>query len=137
MVATIGRPARERPGVHHPVHLVARVAAGLALALALVACGGSSAGSAAPVKATSVNLPPSYKFEPAAIEVSKGATVTWTNNDNFTHSVQFTDGGLPTDPMVMNTGGGTATFKFDQPGTYHYQCSFHPQNMKGTVVVTP
>jgi plastocyanin len=31
--------------------------------------------------------------------------------------------------------GQTATFTFPAPGTYHYQCSFHPQNMKGTVVV--
>jgi plastocyanin len=61
--------------------------------------------------------------------------VTWTNDDNFTHSVQFKDGGLPTDPLVMQPGDHQA-FTFTTPGTYHYQCSFHPQNMQGTVVVT-
>jgi plastocyanin len=83
-----------------------------------------------------VRLPPSYKFEPAAIRVAAGATVTWTNADNFTHSVQFQDGGLPADPLMMEPGE-QATFTFDTPGTYAYRCSLHPQNMRGTVTVTP
>lgn len=111
--------------------------ASLALALAISGCGSSSTSSAAPERTTSVDLPPSYKFVPADVVVAKGSTVTWTNHDNFTHSVQFLDGGLPTEPMLMDPGGKTATFTFDQPGTYHYQCSLHPQNMKGTVTVEP
>ena len=112
--------------------------AGLVLGgLALAACsaGGSGATSnAIPVATTGVDLPPSYRFVPAAISVTAGSTVTWTNHDNFTHSVAFLDGGLPTEPLVMKPGQ-TATFTFPAPGTYHYQCSFHPQNMQGTVVV--
>jgi len=138
MATFFGRPTRERSGVR-PLRALAGVVAALGVAFALAGCGGSGSttASTAPVKTTSVNLPPSYKFDPPAIEVAKGSTVTWTNNDNFTHSVQFLDGGLPSEPMVMNTGGGTATFTFDQPGTFHYQCSFHPQNMKGTITVAP
>jgi len=83
---------------------------------------------------STVGLPPSYKFVPAAISVSKGTTVTWTNSDHFTHSVQFLDGGLPQAPMLMDPGA-TATFQFDRPGVYHYQCHLHPQNMQGTVTV--
>jgi len=133
----IGRPARERSGVHHLPAATARLAIAALAVVALAACGsGSTASAAAAVKTTSVNLPPSYKFDPPSIEVTAGSTVTWTNNDNFTHSVQFLDGGLPTDPMMMNPGGATATFTFSQPGTFHYQCSLHPQNMKGTVTVT-
>ena len=105
-----------------------------ALAL-LAACGGSKAGGS-PVATSNVDLPPSYKFVPPDITVKAGTTVTWTNNDNFTHSVQFTDGGLPTQPMMMERGQ-TATFSFSSAGTFHYQCSLHPQNMKGSVVVTP
>ena len=112
------------------------LAAALALVLILAGCG-SSQTSAAPVRTTSVDLPPSYKFAPADIVVAKGSTVTWTNHDNFSHRVQFLDGGLPTDPMVMQPGGETATFTFAQVGTYHYQCSFHPQNMQGTITVEP
>ena len=107
----------------------------LLFALAVAGCGGgggSAAGS--PVATTTVDLPASYRFVPAAISVATGATVTWTNHDNFTHSVAFLDGGLPADPRVMKPGE-TTTFTFAAPGTYRYQCSFHPQNMQGTVVV--
>jgi len=114
-----------------------RIVAILALTLGFAACGSSSSSAAPAVATTSVDLPPSYKFVPADIVVAKGSTVTWTNHDNFTHSVQFLDGDLPKDPKLMDPGGKTATFTFDQAGTFHYQCSLHPQNMKGTVTVTP
>ena len=92
--------------------------------------------SASPVSTASVDLPPSYKFAPAAISVPAGTTVTWTNDDHFTHSVQVLDGGLSTTPQLMEPGQ-TASFTFAQPGVYHYQCSLHPQNMQGSVTVTP
>jgi plastocyanin len=50
--------------------------------------------------------------------------------------VQLLDGGLPSEPQVMDPGA-TATFMFAQPGVYHYQCHLHPQNMQGSVTVTP
>jgi plastocyanin len=112
----------------------------LSIAMTFVACStsGSSgnAGAGEPVATSTVNLPPSYKFEPASITMKAGTTVTWTNNDNFTHSVQFKDGGLPTDAMLMKPGEST-TFVFASTGTFHYQCSLHPQNMQGMVTVTP
>jgi plastocyanin len=106
------------------------------LALAAVGCSATNgAADASPVATTKVDLPKSYKFAPAAITVTAGSTVTWTNDDNFTHSVQFLDRGLPSDPHLMQPGQ-TTTFTFAKPGTYHYQCSLHPQNMKGTVTVS-
>jgi plastocyanin len=116
-------PQRTRP---------AAMALAVAAALVLGACGSSA--PAAPVATTSVNLPASYRFDPAAITVSPGSTVTWTNNDHFTHSVQFLDGGLPSEPLVMEPGA-TASFRFDQAGTFRYQCHLHPQNMQGTIRV--
>jgi plastocyanin len=97
---------------------------------------GSAAGNGPGVATTTVDLPPSYRFAPSAISVKAGSAVTWTNHDNFTHSVQFLDGGLPTEPQVMQPGQST-NFTFATAGTYHYQCHLHPQNMKGTVTVTP
>lgn len=110
----------------------------VALVALAAGCGssGSSGSVATPVATTSVDLPPSYRFAPSAIQVKVGAAVTWTNHDNFTHSVTFLDGGLPGDPMVMDPGA-TATFTFATTGTYNYQCHLHPQNMKGTVTVVP
>src|SRR5689334_9459545 len=112
------------------------VIVGLAVALAACSSSGSGGGtSAAPVATSTVDLPPSYKFVPADITVQVGTTVTWTNHDNFTHSVQFKDGGLPTDPRLMKPGE-SATYTFATAGTFHYQCSLHPQQMQGTVTVT-
>jgi plastocyanin len=121
--------------VVHRLRIAIAVAAA-AVAIGLLGGCAAKAADAPPVATSAVNLPPSYKFEPAAIAVSPGTTVTWTNNDHFTHSVQFLDGGLPNTPLVMDPGA-TATFVFDRPGTYHYQCHLHPQNMQGTVTVGP
>ena len=123
--------AQRRPGAAIAGLVLASLGA---LALAGCSTNGSGGTTASPVVTTSVDLPPSYRFVPTAISVTAGSTVTWTNHDNFSHSVAFLDGGLPADPLVMKPGEAT-TFTFPAPGTYHYQCSFHPQNMKGTVVV--
>jgi plastocyanin len=106
-----------------------------AAAFSVAGCAASGA-DASPVATAAVQLPPSYKFVPAAITVKAGSTVSWTNDDHFTHSVQFLDGGLPADPLVMDPGEGVS-FTFAAPGSYHYQCHLHPQNMTGSVIVTP
>lgn len=110
-----------------------------AAAIGLSACStsgsGGTAGAGEPVATSTVDLPPSYRFDPPSIQVKAGTTVTWTNHDNFTHSVQLLDGGLPAEPMVMQPGSNAA-FSFETAGTYHYQCHLHPQNMQGTVTVT-
>ncbi|HEU4672440.1 MAG TPA: plastocyanin/azurin family copper-binding protein [Candidatus Limnocylindrales bacterium] len=112
-----------------------RGVAGALATAALVAACASTGPSGSPVATSKVDLPPSYKFAPAAITVMAGTEVTWTNDDHFTHSVQFLDGGLPNAPLMMDPGA-TATFTFSAPGLYHYQCSLHPKDMQGTVQVT-
>ncbi len=112
------------------------VLAVLVTSLAACASGASGAANASPVATTTVDLPPSYRFVPAAITVAAGTTVTWTNDDHFTHSVQLLDGGLPGEPNVMEPGSSTS-FTFATPGTYHYQCHLHPKDMQGSVLVTP
>lgn len=88
--------------------------------------------SSAPVASSVVELPPSYKFEPAHVTVAAGTTVTWTNHDNFTHSVQV-DGQRD---VHMLRPGDSAQITFDAPGEYHYICTLHTQNMQGSVTVT-
>jgi plastocyanin len=108
-----------------------------ALALAVLAaslltgCARPTAAAVDPVSTNQVDLPPSYVFRPDAIQVTPGTTVTWTNHDNFTHSVQVQG---QTDVHVMKPGE-SAQITFDQPGTYAYVCTFHTQNMRGTVTV--
>jgi plastocyanin len=101
------------------------------VAAALVAAGCGGTGSSAPVATTQVSMAKSYRFAPKTIEINAGATVTWTNNDNFTHTVKV-DG--QADHKVGR--GDSVSIKFDRPGTYDYVCTLHSKDMHGTVIVT-
>ena len=100
-----------------------------AAALVAAGCGGSGE-SSEPVATTDVSMAKSYVFEPKVIEVAAGETVTWTNDDNFTHTVQV-DG--QEDHEVEQDESVSITF--DTPGTYHYVCTLHRQDMDGEVIV--
>jgi plastocyanin len=101
-------------------------------ALVLAGCAASGA-DASPVATDHVDLPPSYKFEPAVITVTDGTTVTWTNHDNFTHNVRLLDDGGATMELAP---GESVSYTFTGVGEHHYDCSFHPTDMKGVVIVT-
>lgn len=103
----------------------------LSVGLLVAACAPPTA--AEPVATDTVNLPPSYRFEPAAITVVDGTTVTWTNNDNFTHNVRLLDDG---GQILDLPPGETVSFTFSGPGEHRYDCSFHPNDMSGVVVVS-
>jgi plastocyanin len=101
--------------------------------LLLAGCSGtSSPSSTAAVSTTTVDLPPSYQFSPTHIQVARGATVTWTNHDNFTHSVQING---QSEVHTLKPGESTQ-ITFSSPGDFAYVCTFHTQNMKGTVSVS-
>jgi len=99
-----------------------------AAALVVAGCGGEEEGT--PVATTDVTMAKSYRFEPKAIQIDAGETVTWTNDDNFTHTVQV-DGRQ--DHEVGR--GESVSIAFDEPGTYHYVCTLHERDMDGTVIV--
>lgn len=73
-----------------------------------------------------------FSFNPAAITVAKGGTVTWTNGGGATHTVTADEGGFDSCNMA---GGATFTMKFDTAGTIAFHCKIH-SSMKGTVTVT-
>ncbi len=103
-----------------------------AVAVAVVfaaACGGSGE-SSEPVATTEVQMVKSYRFDPKVIEIDAGETVTWTNEDNFTHTVEV-DG--QEDHQVEQ--GESFSITFDTPGTYHYVCTLHSKDMDGEVIV--
>ena len=102
----------------------------LAASLIGVAAGCGSSGDSAPVATTKVTMAKSYRFDPKKIEVDAGSSVTWTNNDNFTHTVQV-DG--QEDHKVER--GKSVSITFDKPGTYHYVCTLHSRDMDGEVIV--
>ncbi len=108
--------------------LIPLVAALTGLALT-AGCGGEGETSQ-PVATTEVAMAKSYRYDPRTIEVEAGATVTWTNEDNFTHTVQV-DG--QEDHEVEP--GESVSITFDEPGTYHYVCRLHRSDMDGEVIV--
>ena len=103
--------------------------AALVATLATTACGGAG-DSATPVATTEVTMAKSYRFDPHTIEIDAGQTVTWTNDDNFTHTVHV-DG--REDHKVEP--GDRVSISFAQPGTYHYVCTLHSRDMQGEVIV--
>jgi plastocyanin len=92
-------------------------------------CGGAAI-TGEPVATTKVTMVKSYRFDPSRIEIKAGDRVTWTNEDNFTHTVQV-DG--QDDHKVER--GESFSIAFDQPGTYHYVCTLHSKDMEGEVIV--
>jgi plastocyanin len=107
---------------------VRRLAPLAALTAAAAGCGGAE--DAAPVETTGVLMAKSYVFEPERIAIAAGETVTWTNDDNFTHTIQV-DG--QDDHRVHR--GESVSITFDEPGTYHYVCTLHRTDMDGEVIV--
>jgi len=96
--------------------------------------GGCSAGAEAePVATNQVDLPRSYRFAPEIISVPDGTTVTWTNSDNFTHTVRLLDDG---GQVLTMAPGESASFTFTGPGEHRYDCSLHPHDMSGVVIVS-
>ena len=102
----------------------------LLLVLILFAAGCGSSSSTEPVATTEVQMAKSYRFDPKTIEIEAGDTVTWTNADNFTHTVQV-DG--QEDHKVER--GESVSIAFDTAGTYRYVCTLHKRDMDGEVIV--
>jgi plastocyanin len=102
-----------------------------ALAACLTAAGCGAAGASAPVATTHVTMVKSYRFDPDVIKIKPGDTVTWKNDDNFTHTVKVGDG-----PDHKVGRGDSVSVRFDRPGTYDYVCTLHSHDMHGKVIVT-
>jgi plastocyanin len=71
-------------------------------------------------------------FRPARVTVSVGTTVRWTNRGHHGHAVTSDDDGWDSGELGL---GGSYGHTFNRPGTYHYHCKFHPDEMRGVVIV--
>jgi plastocyanin len=103
----------------------------LVLLLAAIVAGCGASGDSEPVATTEVKMVKSYRFDPETIEIQAGQTVTWTNEDNFTHTVEVEGQG---DHEVGR--GDSVSVTFDEPGTFDYVCTLHSHDMRGEVIVT-
>jgi len=73
----------------------------------------------------------SMAFQPHTLIVATGATVTWQNDDVVAHTVSSGEGWFDSGQLAA---GESFTHQFDQPGTFRYGCTNHPQ-MEGVVIV--
>jgi plastocyanin len=101
----------------------------IALAAAVLAAG-APASQGAPAADAKVQID-QYAFLPQRITVKPGTTVTWTNDDDDSHTVASSSKLFKS--KALDTGD-KFSFTFTTPGTYAYVCSVHPY-MTGAVVV--
>lgn len=94
------------------------------------AAGGAAGAPAAGAPAVTIK---GFAFNPAAITVPAGTTITWTNEDSARHTVTLDNGAVTSDALST---GATYSQTFTSAGTFAYHCSIHP-SMKGSVTVTP
>lgn len=104
------------------------------IALALTACGDDTAGG--PAEGPTVTVQ-DIAFQDQSVTVEAGTTVTWDNQDSVAHTVTS---GTPEDVTGVFDeelpAGEQATVTVDEPGTYEYWCTIHP-NMTAELVVEP
>ena len=82
-----------------------------------------------------------YAFSPRIVTVSKGTTVTWTNQDATPHQVIDDPGGSGLNPGLGDIfesdplgTGESYSFTFTSTGLFQYRCALHPA-MQGQVIV--
>ena len=88
--------------------------------------GGSTARAAAQVTIEAL------KYSPETIEIIKGETVEWVNNDLTPHTVTSQSADIFNSDSIEPEASWSHAFS--QPGTFPYYCAFHTE-MKGTVIV--
>lgn len=70
-----------------------------------------------------------FCMSPSVLRVEPGAAVRFTNRDSAPHNV--VGSGMFVDQL---TNGESIVFRFDDPGTFAYACTFHPA-MVGAIAV--
>jgi plastocyanin len=77
-----------------------------------------------------------FAYSPSTLTVSKGATVTWTNGDDITHTVTAGAPGQEEARFEGRLDGKGAAYRhtFAEPGRYPYYCDRH-QAMVGEILV--
>ena len=110
---------------------------GPALLLSVLAVGCASQPTASPARAaaaTQISIK-GFAFNPNQPSVTKGATITWTNDDGTAHTVTSGVPGTPSGKFDQRVEAGTTfSFTFTETGTYEFFCNIH-NSMRGTVTV--
>ncbi len=77
-------------------------------------------------------------FDPAIVNVKPGTTVTWNNEDQFSHRVVHLPE-LPHDPEIFHSEslspGQSFSYTFNEPGRYKYGDPQHAGGRTALVIV--
>lgn len=103
-----------------------RQTARLAAGLGLLSTGASGLGCGGGATVDAVDL----RFEPPTIAVERGEKVTWVNAGRTTHNMR----GPGFFSKAMEPGS-RYELRFEKAGTFRYVCTFHPDTMRGRVIV--
>jgi plastocyanin len=91
--------------------------------------------SSSPVQSGTV--PIAYRnisIDPDTVKVKVGSTLVWTDYDDITHNVTSQSG--PAHFASANLKEGSKfSFKVTKAGVIHYECTYHPASMNGTIEV--
>ena len=71
----------------------------------------------------------------APVEIQAGELITWQNDDSIRHTVTD-DTDNPEFSSSAIQPDDTFSITFDEPGTFQYHCSIHPDRMQGELVIT-
>jgi plastocyanin len=71
-------------------------------------------------------------YSPATVTVPAGSTLIFENKSSLAHTVTQTNGTKFDSKNIP--AGGKYTLKLTKPGTYQYDCTYHPF-MVGTIIV--
>jgi plastocyanin len=106
------------------------------LTILSIGCGGGDYGTGPQQGGTKVvNTVGVTAWNPTAITITAGDTVTFNNPAAIAHNVRFDDvAGRPGD--VADFASSSKAITFPTAGTYTYHCGIHPA-MQGSVVVQP
>ena len=76
-----------------------------------------------------------FSFDPTEIEVESGRAVTLQidNSGEVLHNLSIGDLDVDVDAGPGESGRARIT---PEPGTYTFQCKYHPSQMQGTLTVT-
>jgi plastocyanin len=95
----------------------------------------ASPASSEPVKSGVVQI--AYRniaIDPDTVRANVGATIKWTNEDP--EKCNVTSEGGPYKFASKDFGeGGSFELKLDKPGVIHYECTYYPTTMNGTIEV--
>lgn len=108
------------------------VAAGIVCLLG-VSCGGDDAGGDAGGGSTTITAS-DFAFDPGSVTVASGDGIELLNDGEAEHNLTAEDAGLDDD---VSAGESVTIDTSDvEAGSYDFICSYHPDQMTGTLEVT-